>query len=47
MEIRVAGADHFAPVRSMPEMQQEFADAGGMMFLSQQRGADPCSPGCT
>ena len=36
---------HFAPVRSIPEMQQEFAEVGGIIFLSQQRALVPCEPG--
>jgi hypothetical protein len=31
----------------MPEMQQEFAEAGGMMFFSQHRAFAPCKPECT
>ena len=39
--------DHLASGRSMPDVQQEFAEGCGILFFNQQRAFGPCTPGCT
>jgi hypothetical protein len=40
-------AIHLGSARSIPEVQQELAEACGILSFSQQRAFGPCSPGCT